>query len=41
MLVQQVLYPVDAEALALSVWEKDLSVTALGLAEPGFQNREC
>jgi hypothetical protein len=32
MLVQHVLYTVDAEACPLSVWEQHVSVTALALA---------
>jgi hypothetical protein len=38
MLGQQVLHTVDAEAFPLSVGEQHLSVTALGLAQPGFQH---
>lgn len=38
MLVQQVLYTVDAEAFPLSVWEQHASVTSLALAQPGFQH---
>ena len=38
MFVQQVLYTVDAEAYALSVWEQHVSVTSLALAQPGFQH---
>jgi integrase/recombinase XerD len=40
MLVQQVLHAVDAEAFTLSVGEQHLSVTALGLVQPGFQDGE-
>ena len=38
MLVQQVLYTMDAEAFPLSVWEQHVSVTSLALAQPGFQH---
>lgn len=38
-LVQQVLHAVDAEASASGVWEQH--VTALRLAQPGFQHGEC
>ena len=41
MLVQQVLYAVDAETFTLEVGEKHVSVTSLRLAQPSFQNDEC
>jgi hypothetical protein len=38
MLVQQVLYAVDAETLAFGVGKQNVSVTSLWLTQPGFQD---
>ena len=41
MLVQQVLDAVDAETVTFEVGEEHVSVTSLGLTQPGFQHGEC
>ena len=40
MLVQQVLHAVDAESFTSGAGEQDVSVTSLGLTQPGIQDNE-
>ena len=40
MLVQQVLHTVDAEPFPSGAGEQDVSVTSLGLTQPGLQDNE-
>ena len=40
MLVQQVLHAVDAETFALGAGKEHVAISALRLAQPGFQDGE-